>query len=185
AVRAVLDARGEPLQAFPLEVTPAADPDVVYQLNRMLVEVVERGSGRAARGILPAGLVVAGKTGTSSDYRDSWFAGFSGQHLAVVWVGYDDNESTALTGARGALPIWARLMAGIETTPLRQTLPEGFDEVSIDFASGLRADGRCSDDPMLVAVPRGTSVPVKPGCESGFFEGLGERTKRFLDGIIR
>ncbi|HSN73230.1 MAG TPA: transglycosylase domain-containing protein, partial [Steroidobacteraceae bacterium] len=65
AVRAVLDAEGEPLQAFPLEVTPAADPDIVYQLDRMLVEVVERGSGRAARSILPAGLVVAGKTGTS------------------------------------------------------------------------------------------------------------------------
>src|SRR5690606_15942841 len=101
AVRAVVDQEGNPLKAFGLEVTPVADPAAVYQLNRMLVQVMERGTGRAARAHLPPGLVVAGKSGTSSDYRDSWFAGFSGSHLAVVWIGHDDNSPTGLTGSSG------------------------------------------------------------------------------------
>ena len=87
AVRAVIGNDGKALKAFPLEVTPIATPENVYQLDRMLVAVMEHGTGRAARALLPPQLVVAGKSGTSSDYRDSWFAGFSGSHLAVVWVG--------------------------------------------------------------------------------------------------
>ena len=67
----------------------------MYQVNQMLVQVMERGTGAAARANLPSGLVVAGKSGTSSEYRDSWFAGFSGSHLAVVWIGYDDNTPLA------------------------------------------------------------------------------------------
>ena len=55
AVRAVVDAEGKPLKSFALEVTPVADPDAVYQVNRMLVQVMERGSGRAARAQIPAG----------------------------------------------------------------------------------------------------------------------------------
>ena len=105
AVRAVVDAEGKPLKSFALEVTPVADPVAVYQVNRMLVQVMEHGSGQAARAQIPADIVVAGKTGTSSDYRDSWFAGFSGNTLAVVWIGYDDNSPTGLTGSSGSLPV--------------------------------------------------------------------------------
>src|SRR5207302_10479967 len=69
AVRAVISSDGKPLKAFPLEVTPVASPDVVYQLDRMLVQVMERGTGRPARALLPANLVVAGKSGTSSEFQ--------------------------------------------------------------------------------------------------------------------
>ena len=185
AVRAVVDSEGEQLQSFPLQVSPAADPHVVYQLDRMLLEVVQRGSGRSARAVLPPGLVVAGKTGTSSDYRDSWFAGFSGGHLAVVWIGYDDNAPTGLTGSRGALPVWAHLMGSIDTPTLRQTLPEGLAEVSIDFATGLAADASCAPEALLVAVPVGTTLTAMPGCTPGPFESLSERARRFFEGIIR
>src|SRR5438094_5940 len=116
AVRAVISADGKPLKAFPLEVSQVASPEAVYQLDRMLVEVMERGTGRGARAVLPAGLTVAGKSGTSSDFRDSWFAGFSGSHLAVVWVGYDSDEPTGFTGSAGALPVWAHIMAGLNTS---------------------------------------------------------------------
>ena len=64
-----------------------------------------RGTGKPAKAVLPANLVVAGKSGTSSDLRDNWFAGFSGSHVAVVWVGYDDNLPTGFTGSSGALPV--------------------------------------------------------------------------------
>ena len=118
AVRAVVDAEGKPLKSFALEVTPVADPEAVYQVNRMLVEVMEHGIGRRRRARRsPPEIVVAGKTGTSSDYRDSWFAGFSGSHLAVVWIGHDDNSPTGLTGSSGSLPVWSRLMARSEQRP--------------------------------------------------------------------
>jgi penicillin-binding protein 1B len=124
AVRAVISADGKPLRAFQVEVDEVADADSVFQLNRMLEVVMEHGTGRPARSVLPANLVVAGKSGTSSDQRDSWFAGFSGSHLAVVWVGYDDNSPTEFTGSSGALTVWARLMASLNTTSRSPATPE-------------------------------------------------------------
>ena len=164
AVRAVISADGKPLKAFPLEVTQVATPENVYQLDRMMVQVMEHGTGRPARAVLPANLIVAGKSGTSSDYRDSWFAGFSGSHLVVVWVGYDDNEPTGFTGSAGALPVWARIMANLGTRSWDTAMPEDLAEAQIEFDTGLRAQADCATDLVLVAVPAGTAIPAKPGC---------------------
>jgi penicillin-binding protein 1B len=167
AVRAVISAEGKPLKAFPLEVTPVASPDVVYEVDRMMEQVMEKGTGRAARSVLPANLVVAGKSGTSSDYHDNWFAGFSGSHLAVVWVGYDDNLPTGFTGSSGALPVWARLMAGLGTTSWDAPMPESLAETWIDYGTGLRVEKSCADNESVpIAVAVGTELPVKPGCGS-------------------
>lgn len=165
AVRAVVDESGRPLKSFALEITPVADPQAVYEVNRMLVQVMENGTARAARSRIPANLVVAGKTGTSSDYRDSWFAGFSGNHLAVVWIGYDDNEPTGLTGATGSLAVWTRLMSSIDTASWSAALPEGLEEASIEFATGLAALPGCGEDVIMIAVPRGARIPARAGCE--------------------
>ena len=167
AVRAVISGDGKPLKAFPLEVTPVASPDVVYEVDRMMEQVMNKGTGRPAKAVLPPDLVVAGKTGTSSDYHDNWFAGFSGSHLAVVWVGYDDNLSTGFTGAAGALPVWARLMAGLNTTSWDAPMPESLAETWIDFDSGLRVDKDCGDaNAIPIAVPVGTELPLKPECQN-------------------
>jgi penicillin-binding protein 1B len=188
AVRAVVSADGKPLKAFPLEVTQVASSEAVYQLDRMLVEVMDRGTGRPARAILPPQLVVAGKSGTSSDYRDSWFAGFSGSHLAVVWVGYDDNAPTVFTGSSGALPVWAHIMAGLGTTSWNAPMPESIAEVHIEYPTGLRAVPGCSEDIVAVAVPGGAMLPAKPGC--GFPEGEGtlssvlERAQQWLRSVM-
>jgi penicillin-binding protein 1B len=186
AVRAVVDAEGKPLKSFALEVTPVADPVAVYQVNRMLVQVMEHGSGQAARAQIPPEIVVAGKTGTSSDYRDSWFAGFSGNTLAVVWIGYDDNSPTGLTGSSGSLPVWSRLMRSIGTTSWSTPLPEGLEDVSIEFMSGLAAKPSCGgEDLVTVALPTGTQLPAKPGCETSAFGELGERAREWWRGIVR
>ena len=164
AVRAVIASDGKPLKAFPLEVTQVASPENVYQLDRMMVQVMEHGTGRPARAVLPPNLVVAGKSGTSSDYRDSWFAGFSGSHLVVVWVGYDDNDPTGFTGSAGALPVWARIMANLGTRSWETAMPENLAEAQIEFDSGLRAQPGCGTDLVAIAVPAGTQIPAKPGC---------------------
>jgi penicillin-binding protein 1B len=185
AVRAVVDAEGEALKSFALEVTPVADPEAVYQVNRMLVQVMQNGSGRAALAQIPPGIVVAGKSGTSSDYRDSWFAGFSGAHLAVVWIGYDDNTPTGLTGSSGSLAVWSRLMSSIGTTSWSAPLPEGLEEVWVEFPTGLKARADCGEVPISIAVPRGTMLPVREGCEVGVFGEIGERARDWWRNITR
>jgi penicillin-binding protein 1B len=186
AVRAVVDAEGKPLKSFALEVTPVADSQAVYQVNRMLVQVMEHGSGQAARAQIPPEIVVAGKTGTSSDYRDSWFAGFSGNTLAVVWIGYDDNSPTGLTGSSGSLPVWSRLMRSIGTTSWSAPLPEGLEDRSIEFMTGLAAQPQCGGEELvMVAVPSGTQLPEKPGCERSALGQIGERAREWWRSIVR
>jgi penicillin-binding protein 1B len=184
AVRAVISDDGKPLRAFPLEVTQVADADAVHQLNRMLELVIEHGTGRAARSVLPPGLVVAGKSGTSSELRDSWFAGFSGGHVAVVWVGYDDNRPTGFTGSSGALTVWSRLMASLDTTPRSAPLPESLASVPMEFGTGLRADAGCGEDVVTVVVPVGAEPAWKPGC-AGADSSLVERAGEWLRDMIR
>jgi penicillin-binding protein 1B len=177
AVRAVISEDGKTIRAFPLQVTPVATPENIYQLDRMMEQVMERGTGRPARSVLPANLVVAGKSGTSSDLRDNWFAGFSGSHMAVVWVGYDDNLPTGFTGSSGALPIWARLMAGLGTTSWNAPMPESLAETWIEYPTGLQVEAGCSTDATPIAVPVGTQIPMKPGCGAES-RGIGEIVKR-------
>ena len=193
AVRAVVANDGKPLKAFALEVNQVATPENVYQLDRMLIAVMEHGTGRSARALLPPELVVAGKSGTSSDYRDSWFAGFSGSHLAVVWVGYDDNAPTGLTGSAGALPVWAHVMANLGTRSFEAAMPESLAEVHLEFSSGLRAATDCTEELVAVAVPAGTAVPVKPGCAIAAAPGvpaeparasLKERAEQWLQRVL-
>ncbi|MBV8876183.1 MAG: penicillin-binding protein 1B [Gammaproteobacteria bacterium] len=187
AVRAVISADAKPLKSFPLQVTQVASPEVTYQLDRMLVLVMDHGTGRPARSLLPPELVVAGKSGTSSDFRDSWFAGFSGGHLAVVWVGYDDNEPTGFTGSSGALPVWARIMAGLGTSSWNAPMPESLAEVHIEYPSGLRATPACATDIVAVAVPADAVIPPRPGCsfpESTTATSALGRAEEWLRGLV-
>ena len=130
--------------------------------------------------------MVAGKTGTSSDYRDSWFAGFSGNTLAVVWIGYDDNSPTGLTGSSGSLPVWSRLMRSIGTTSWSAPLPEGLEDVSVEFMTGLAAGPNCGGEEVVtIAVPTGTQLPAKPGCERSVLGAFGERAREWWRSVVR
>ena len=165
AVQAVVSADGKPLKAFPVQVTQVAPTADVYQVESMMEQVLTHGTGVPALRILPPGLVTAGKTGTSSQDRDSWFAGFSGGDLAVVWVGYDHYQPTGLTGSEGALPVWAHLMAALGTPPLEMPPPEGITPTWIDYLTGMAAPPGCPGaEPVQVALPTGTQVPPMPGC---------------------
>jgi penicillin-binding protein 1B len=167
AVRAVVDEAGQPLKAPELEVAQAVSAEAVYTLDRMLVEVMERGTGRPARNQLPAGLVVAGKTGTSNDYRDSWFAGFSGSHLVVAWVGHDDNRPTGLTGTTGGLAVWSRLMGSIVTTSFEPLLPEALEHRWVDYFTGLETSPYCDGAAVSLPFQVGALLEPDPDCAPG------------------
>ncbi len=179
-VRAVLDEHGRPLKSFKVQVEAAASPSAVYQLDRMLTLVTTRGTGRGASARLPPGTIVAGKTGTSSDTRDSWFAGFTGSYLAVVWVGYDDNRVTGLTGAAGALPVWEDTIASLNSASFQPAPPEQVEDRWIGFADGLETTPACSADAVSVAVPRGIALPASPGCYSSPPGTLTDKIKAWL-----
>jgi len=144
----------------------------------MLTEVMTHGTGQGAASRLPAGLVTAGKSGTSSNFRDSWFAGFSGSHLAVVWIGNDDNAPTGLTGSRGALPVWSTLMGQVATSSWQPKMPDTLEETWIEYESGLAADPDCADDVIPIAVPQGTELDEMHGCG---FRGLHKFARRVAD----
>ncbi|MBT8429446.1 MAG: penicillin-binding protein 1B [Gammaproteobacteria bacterium] len=175
AIRAVLDDEQEQLQRYPLTVDQAADPAAVFLLTRNLVEVAESGTGAGLRNLLPQGLQVAGKTGTTNELRDSWFAGFSADRVAVAWVGRDDNAPTGLTGSQGAMPVWADLMRSIDNLSLQMVPPPGIEYHWVDRAGRLSAE-TCEG---AVAFPyiAGSQPLERSDCTGqqglgGFLEGL-------------
>jgi penicillin-binding protein 1B len=171
AVRAVLDEQNKPLKAPELEVEQVADPGAVYALDRMLIEVMNRGTGRPARRDLSPNLVVAGKTGTSNDYRDSWFAGFSGSHLLIVWVGHDDNSPTGLTGSTGALAAWSRLMGSIDTSSFEPPMPESLEDRWVDYYTGEETSPYCSGAAVSLPFPVDAVLPPSTICPPYSSEG--------------
>jgi penicillin-binding protein 1B len=163
AVREIVDAEGRALERYGLAVTAAASPAGVSQINRALEVVMERGTGRSAARRLPGGLRTAGKTGTSNELRDSWFAGFSGDNLAVVWLGHDDGRPGGLTGATGALRVWTDLMREIGGRPFDPPSPPGMSALLVDYGTGELVTPGCGD-PVAVSVPDDTRLAVRPGC---------------------
>lgn len=142
-IREVLNAEGQPLKRYPLELDQRFSMQGTFALQFALQAVLREGSGRSVYNSFPESLPLAGKTGTTNDQRDSWFAGYSGEHLAVVWIGRDDNSQTPLTGAGGALQVWADLMRQLPTQGVSQRAPEGMNFEWIDSQTGLLSAEDC------------------------------------------
>jgi len=159
AVTAVVDAYGETIKRYPIDVEQAAEARDVATLTRALQIAMERGTGKSSP-VADSG--VAGKTGTSDNYRDSWFAGYDANSLAVVWVGRDDNQPHGLSGSRGALRVWNSLMARADIVP---ALANEAATVTIDYATGMRAMPYCGGT-VSIPVPADQAIPWKPGCDA-------------------
>jgi penicillin-binding protein 1B len=163
AIRDVLTAQGEPLQRYPLSVKKVVDSEPVYLLNAALRETARRGTGRGVYQFVRPDLTVSGKTGTSNDLRDSWFAGYTGDKLGIVWVGMDDNRPAALTGSSGALKVWGEIFQSINTTSAIDTPPSDVELVTIDTETQLLAGSRC-DSGLQLPFIKGTAPLEQSGC---------------------
>lgn len=121
AVRGVLAPDGRPLARYDGRKDAAQDGDALAArlVSLALQDAARRGTARALAAGTTGQLAAAGKTGTSNDGRDSWFAGYTGSHLAVAWVGNDQNEATGLFGATGAMRIWQALFTALPSAPLQ------------------------------------------------------------------
>jgi membrane peptidoglycan carboxypeptidase len=124
---------------------------------------------------------LAGKTGTTNDRRDSWFAGYSPDRTTVVWVGYDDNSSTSLSGSRAGVPIWAKFVQAVRPPGGYRNFeqPAGVTTATIDPTTGLLATDACPYR-ITEVFPRG-AVPDRT-CHVHEYGGWYGRDGRRADG---
>ncbi|QBM18217.1 penicillin-binding protein 1B [Marinobacter sp. JH2] len=179
-IREVTDADNEPLSRYNLKVDQVADPAAVHLVQYAMQETMQEGTGRSAYYTLPDQLTLAGKTGTTDDGRDAWFAGFSGDLLAVAWVGRDDNGSTSLTGASGALPIWSTMMAQIPQHGFSPVMPDGVQYHWVDTeANALTGEG--CQNARLIPFVAGSEPDTHTGCNGDF----GGQIRSWFEGLFR
>ncbi|MEP3562347.1 MAG: penicillin-binding protein 1B [Marinobacter sp.] len=179
-IREVTDADNEPLSRYNLKVDQVADPAAVHLVQYAMQETMQEGTGRSAYYTLPDQLTLAGKTGTTDDGRDAWFAGFSGDLLAVAWVGRDDNGPTALTGASGALPIWSTMMAQIPQHGFSPVMPDGVQYHWVDTeANALTGEG--CQNARLIPFVAGSEPDTHTGCNGD----LGGQIRSWFEGLFR
>jgi len=162
-IRSVVAADGEPLSRYPFKIQQRFDAGAIYLTQYAMQRAMLEGTGRSVYNQLPRSLALAGKTGTTNDSRDSWFAGFSQDLLAVVWLGRDDNGKTSLTGATGALQVWADFMRRADPLPLQMPMPDNVVMAWIDAQTG---QGTAENCPGAVQMPyiRGSEPAAGPGC---------------------
>src|SRR5712692_5979434 len=152
AIRYVLDSQRKMLEENVPQGRQALPPDLAYVVTHMMQGTIERGTGQAAKAL---GRPAAAKTGTTNDYSNAWFIGFT-PHLATgVWVGYDRPRSLGKdeTGARVAVPIWTAFMKeALHGSPVEDfPIPEGVVLVPVDLSMA----GTCAR-PVMMAFISGT-----------------------------
>jgi penicillin-binding protein 1B len=178
-IRAVVADDGKQLQSYPFTVRQAVDPAATYIVNTMLQEVMLHGTGHSAYEDFPKDYGLIGKTGTTNDAKDSWFAGYTGDYLSVVWLGRDDNKPIGLTGSTGALQVWTSLMKQISKQPVTLIPPENIVMAGIDPNNGLLANKTCK---------RSKEYPYLAGSEPTAYSVCGqeviEQDKTWFDDLF-
>ncbi len=177
AIRTVVDAQGKPLTRYPLSVRRVADPRSLYLLQYAMQDVVAEGTGKPLNKIIPPSVGVAGKTGTSNDGRDAWFAGFTGNRVGVVWVGRDDDKPTNLFGSQGALPVWADTFKQLYNQPRNMSPPKGVVFARVNADAQVQVPQDCPGQ--LVPFISGHLPPSSDSC-NGPGTGVLDRVMNFL-----
>ena len=139
AIKYITDAKGTILESNEPESEEVLNPQTAFLVTSLMEDVVQNGTGWRAKAL---GRPVAAKTGTTNDYKDAWFVGYTPHLVTAVWVGFDDMRSLGSqeTGARAASPIWAEFMKNFVSGEVEDfTVPEGIGSYMIDPSTGLLA----------------------------------------------
>jgi len=146
SLKGVVDEHDTILEQKHLNIERLIPPAEAFIITAMLQGVVKEGTARSLqwRGVT---WPVAGKTGTTNDFRDAWFVGYTPDILALVWVGFDNGDPIAATGAAAALPIWADLMNTIPQyrSEIEFKAPRGVEKISVCSVTGLIAVDDCPE----------------------------------------
>jgi penicillin-binding protein 1B len=162
AVKLVMDQNSQPLEKRDVRVEQVIKPQLAHMMNHLLKGVLDHGTGTTARR-LGFNRPAAGKTGTTNDYKDAWFVGYTPDLLAVVWVGFDGQSKLNLSGAEAALPIWTEFMksatAGMPVTDFIAPEPMYEAEGSLANCAPAVRDG---DAGAIQPCPPQTPAPFQP-----------------------
>ena len=184
ALRVVYDADGTAMTASSEEPVRVMQPAEAYLMTSLLQGVVDSGTAASARAL---GLTaqVAGKTGTTNDGRDAWFVGYTPTLLALVWVGFDNNEAHGMSGGEAAVPIWTDFMKqALEAYPSPAfTVPDGVTVATIDTTNGKLANRFCPITAREVFLT-GTE-PEECTEHGGAVDQMGDWWRRFRDWLRR
>ena len=156
SVTAVQTPQGDLLGRYPLRLMPLEQREAIALLNFTLTRVVEEGTARNLYGLLGNDTMIAGKTGTTNERRDSWFVGYTRDRLAVSWVGLDDNRPAGVTGGNAAMRVWAGLFRRIPVEPVDLRMPDGVNYVWVDKQQQALTDPSC---------PGAVQIPFREGTE--------------------
>ncbi|NPA95955.1 MAG: PBP1A family penicillin-binding protein [Thermodesulfobacteria bacterium] len=136
-IEQITDRNGKIIELLTPEFHEALDPETAFQMAYLLMGVVQNGTGRRARAV---GVPVGGKTGTTDNYHDAWFVGFSPEVVAGVWIGRKDKKSLGRleTGGRAACPVWTEFMKTTVKDLTKKTydIPDGIAFVPVDKRTG-------------------------------------------------
>lgn len=163
SVTAVLTPHGDLLSRYPLRLMPLDNRDAVALLNFALTRVIERGTARKLPTMLGKDTMIAGKTGTTNERRDSWFVGYTRDHVAVSWVGRDDNRPAGVTGGNAAMRLWAGLFRHLPLEAVDLRMPDGANFVWVDIQQQALTGPSC---PGAVQIPfiAGTEPKLRTKC---------------------
>ncbi|MGZ4810742.1 MAG: transglycosylase domain-containing protein [Thermoanaerobaculia bacterium] len=169
-LREVRDHDGNALFSHEPKPKRVAPQDATYIMHTLLRGVVQRGT---ASRLKRYGLGhVAGKTGTTNDYRDAWFVGYTADVVTTVWVGFDHGAPLRLSSAEAAIPIWGAYMSAIPHSTSEPAMPAGVTSRQIDPETGMLWDEGCPG-PWREVYLDGTA-PTRH-CPRGFFGGIVRR----------
>ena len=161
-IRSVTDQNHNSLQRIPIESVKLFDQATMIQVQRAMIGVSENGTARYLASRFPS-LTLPGKTGTTNEARDSWFAGFTRRLLTVVWLGRDDNTPIHLTGSSGALRVWADIMQDQGLESFKLTRDDSLDWRYIDAIDGGISRENCADS-VLLPFPRARMPSNRSPC---------------------
>ncbi len=181
SIDSVLGADNRLLKRYGMEVEQRFSPASIFLLNAALQQTILEGTARPLAGMLPKGLTIAGKTGTTDNLRDSWFAGYTGDRLAVVWIGRDDNRPAGVTGASGAMLVWGRIFRAIPAQPLALPEPPGIQWQWVDRHS-LQAASRFHDGAVHLPFIAGTAPEDHDALQQGI-EAVEHSTMGLLNSL--
>ncbi|STQ14110.1 penicillin-binding protein 1B [Enterobacter cloacae] len=166
ALRSVIAEDGSVLyQSFP-QAERAVPAQAAYMTLWTMQQVVQRGTGRQLGAKYP-GLHLAGKTGTTNNNVDTWFAGIDGREVVITWVGRDNNQPTKLYGASGAMSIYQRYLANQSPVPLNLVAPEDIVDMGVDSSGNFVCGGGMRTLPVWTTNPDSLCQQSQPEQPTG------------------
>lgn len=167
-IREVTDDHFKVLSRIPLTSQEVFDRRVMIQLQRALIGVTEEGTARYLKSRFGE-KTFAGKTGTTNDLRDSWFAGFANRYLTVVWLGDDENHPIGLTGSSGALRVWSDIMEKVNDSSLKLTADPELEWIYVNELTGGKTRKGCELSALL-PFEKGTQPDFSTECKQNLLD---------------